>query len=187
MTTANTLVVLDWSSFFVSEPSGDVVPGHDANGYFFADMRHLSTWRLFMDGEPVRLLSSRALVYYSASIHGTPGGPSCTKTRPSPSAGIASSRTASTRTWWSRTTASSRSPSTSDFGSPPTSRTCSRSRSGGPRSGRRARRSSGPDHPAVRAGRLSPATVIVFSEPTRLEADRATFEVELEPRLRWRC
>ena len=87
MTTANTPLVLEGSSFFVSEPSGDVVPGHDANGYFFADMRHLSTWRLFMDGEPVRLLSSRALVYYSASIHGTLARALVHKTRPSPSAG----------------------------------------------------------------------------------------------------
>ena len=61
MTTANSLVVLDGSSFFVSGPSGDVVPGHNANGYFFGDMRHLSTWRLVVDGEPVRLLSSRTI------------------------------------------------------------------------------------------------------------------------------
>src|SRR5215468_2934950 len=43
---AEALVVLDGSTFFVSAPSGDLEPGGDASGYFFADIRHLSTWRL---------------------------------------------------------------------------------------------------------------------------------------------
>ncbi len=65
------LVVLDGSTFFVSAPSGDVVPGDDANGYFYADMRHLSTWQLLADGEPLRMLSSCTVDYYSATIHAT--------------------------------------------------------------------------------------------------------------------
>jgi glycogen debranching enzyme len=69
---ADSLVVLDGSSFFVSEPGGDVEAGADANGYFFADMRHLATWRLLVDGESPMLLGSRAVDYYSASIHCTP-------------------------------------------------------------------------------------------------------------------
>jgi glycogen debranching enzyme len=68
---ADALIVLDGSSFFVSEPGGDIEPGVDANGYFFADMRHLATWRLLVDGESPRLLGSRAVDYYSASIYCT--------------------------------------------------------------------------------------------------------------------
>jgi len=65
------LVVLDGSTFFVSHPSGDVVPGDDAKGYFYADMRHLSTWQLLANGEPLRMLSSCTVDYYSATIHAT--------------------------------------------------------------------------------------------------------------------
>jgi len=65
------LVVLDGSTFFVSDPSGDVEPGTDANGFFFADMRHLSTWRLLVDGRPVRMLTSRTIDYYSARVFAT--------------------------------------------------------------------------------------------------------------------
>ena len=36
------LVVLDGSTFFVSAPSGDVA-GVEAEGFFHADVRHLST------------------------------------------------------------------------------------------------------------------------------------------------
>ena len=65
------LVGLDGSTFFVSAASGDVEPGADASGYFYADMRHLSTWQLLADGEPLRVLSSGTVDYYSASIHAT--------------------------------------------------------------------------------------------------------------------
>ena len=68
---AEALVVLDGSTFFVSSRSGDVEPGADASGYFFADMRHLSTWQLLADGEPLKVLSSGTVDYYSASIHAT--------------------------------------------------------------------------------------------------------------------
>ncbi|MEX2203368.1 MAG: glycogen debranching N-terminal domain-containing protein, partial [Actinomycetota bacterium] len=66
------LVVLDGSTFFVSAPSGDV-DGTDAEGFFHADVRHLSTWRLLLDGTPMRLLTSHSLRYYSASMFGTLG------------------------------------------------------------------------------------------------------------------
>jgi glycogen debranching enzyme len=66
-----TLVALDGSTFFVSDPRGDVGPGPEANGYFYADMRHLSVWRLLADGEPVRLLTSRSVDYYSATVFAT--------------------------------------------------------------------------------------------------------------------
>lgn len=64
------LVVLDGSTFFVSAPSGDV-DGAEAGGFFHADIRHLSTWRLILDGAPMRVLTSRSHRYYSASIFGT--------------------------------------------------------------------------------------------------------------------
>ncbi len=65
------LVVLDGNTFFVSDLNGDVEPGDEANGFFHADMRHLSTWRLRIDGQPFRVLTSRAIDYYSARIFGT--------------------------------------------------------------------------------------------------------------------
>lgn len=68
---AEALVVVDGSNFFVSSPSRDVEPGADASGYFFADMRHLSPWQLLADGEPLTVLSSGTVDYYSASIHAT--------------------------------------------------------------------------------------------------------------------
>lgn len=64
------LVVLDGSTFFVSAPSGDV-EGAEAEGFFHADVRHLSAWRLLLDGAPIRVLTSRSHRYYSASIFGT--------------------------------------------------------------------------------------------------------------------
>jgi glycogen debranching enzyme len=64
------LVVLDGSTFFVSGASGDVA-GSEAEGFFHADMRHLSAWQLLVEGAPVRVLTSRSLRYYSASIFGT--------------------------------------------------------------------------------------------------------------------
>ncbi|MBA2641557.1 MAG: hypothetical protein H0U82_01355 [Actinobacteria bacterium] len=63
------LTVLDGSTFFVSDPSGDVEAEH-ADGFFHADMRHLSTWRLFVDGESPRTLSSETVDYYSARVIG---------------------------------------------------------------------------------------------------------------------
>jgi glycogen debranching enzyme len=64
------LVVLDGSSFFVSDPRGDS-DGSEATGFFHSDVRHLAAWRLLVDGEPVRLLSSRTVDYYSARVFGT--------------------------------------------------------------------------------------------------------------------
>src|SRR5260370_7386569 len=65
------LTVLDGNTFFVSDAAGDVEPGDDANGFFHADMRQLSTWRLLVNGRPVRVLTSRTIDYYSPSIFTT--------------------------------------------------------------------------------------------------------------------
>jgi len=68
---AGNLTVLDGNTFFVSDAAGDVEPGGDANGFFHADMRQLSTWRLLVNGRPIHVLTSRTVDYYSASIFAT--------------------------------------------------------------------------------------------------------------------
>ncbi len=68
---ASTLTVLDGNTFFVSDAAGDVELGDDANGFFHADMRQLSTWRLLLNGRPVHVLTSRTVDYYSASVFAT--------------------------------------------------------------------------------------------------------------------
>ncbi len=65
------LTVLDGNTFFVSDLAGDVEPGEDANGFFQADMRHLSRWRLLMNGRPIHVLTGRTVDYYSASVFAT--------------------------------------------------------------------------------------------------------------------
>jgi glycogen debranching enzyme len=70
---AESLVVLDGSTFFVSEPNGNVDPEQEASGFFFKDTRHLSTWRLLLNGRPMRVLTARTPDYYSARIFGTLG------------------------------------------------------------------------------------------------------------------
>jgi len=68
---AEELTVLDGNTFFVSDRAGDVEAGETANGFFHADMRHLSNWQLLVDGRPVHVLTSRTVDYYSASVFGT--------------------------------------------------------------------------------------------------------------------
>ena len=65
------LTVLDGNTFFVSDAAGDVEPGQEANGFFHADMRQLSSWRLLVNERPVHVLTSRTVDYYSASIFAT--------------------------------------------------------------------------------------------------------------------
>src|SRR5260370_8509442 len=71
---AGNLTVLDGNTFFVSDAAGEVEPSEDANGFFHADMRQLSTWRLLLNGHPVHVLTSRTVDYYSASIFATLAG-----------------------------------------------------------------------------------------------------------------
>src|SRR3989442_7242946 len=68
---AGNLTVLDGNTFFVSDAAGDVEPGQDVNGFFHADMRQLSTWRLLVNGRPLHVLTSRTVDYYSASVFTT--------------------------------------------------------------------------------------------------------------------
>lgn len=65
------LVILDGSTFFVSDDAGDVEVSDEANGFFHADVRHLSHWKLTINGAKPRLLTTRNLSYWSARIFGT--------------------------------------------------------------------------------------------------------------------
>lgn len=67
------LVVLDGSTFFVSDRAGDVA-GPGPGGFFHADTRHLSQWQLLVAGSAVRVLTSRTVDYYSARIVATLAG-----------------------------------------------------------------------------------------------------------------
>jgi len=67
------IVVLSGSDFLVSDGRGDVNGQERPNGLFVRDMRHLSTWRLLVDGQATRLLSGRALGHDTALFVLTPG------------------------------------------------------------------------------------------------------------------
>jgi len=63
------LTILDGSTFFYSEASGDV-DAERHEGFFHEDVRHLSLWQLLVDGEPIDLLTGTTVDYYSARIVG---------------------------------------------------------------------------------------------------------------------
>jgi glycogen debranching enzyme len=67
------LITISGSDFLVSDARGDVEPGDEPNGLFVRDMRHLSVWRLLVDGEPLRLLTSRNVSHDHARCYLTPG------------------------------------------------------------------------------------------------------------------
>src|SRR3954451_5373078 len=52
-----------------SDSSGDV-EAEDADGFFYQDVRHLSSWHVLVDGKAIEPLSSRRVDYYSARIVG---------------------------------------------------------------------------------------------------------------------
>jgi glycogen debranching enzyme len=63
------LIILDGCTFMYSDASGDV-EAEEAEGFFYQDVRHLSSWHLRVDGEAIEPLSSRRVDYYSARIVG---------------------------------------------------------------------------------------------------------------------
>ncbi len=74
---ADELVVLDGSTFFVSQSSGDlsVAPdAEDVEGLFHSDVRHLVRWSLLVNAQPIQVLTARNVDYYSARIVGRPAG-----------------------------------------------------------------------------------------------------------------
>jgi glycogen debranching enzyme len=63
------LIILDGCTFMYSDAAGDVEV-EEAEGFFYQDVRHLSSWQVLVDGKPVEPLSSRRVDYYSARIVG---------------------------------------------------------------------------------------------------------------------
>ncbi|MDQ3784733.1 MAG: amylo-alpha-1,6-glucosidase [Actinomycetota bacterium] len=69
----NGLLLIDDGRFFLTDEKGDVVV-HGTDGLFVADVRHLATWALLLNHEPLDLLTSRNLDDRSARIFGTLAG-----------------------------------------------------------------------------------------------------------------
>ncbi|MBA2272639.1 MAG: amylo-alpha-1,6-glucosidase [Actinobacteria bacterium] len=69
----NGLLLIDEGTFFLTDKKGDVVV-QGTDGLFIADVRHLATWTLLLNHQPLRLLTSRNLDDRSARIFGTLGG-----------------------------------------------------------------------------------------------------------------
>jgi glycogen debranching enzyme len=62
-----TISILDGSTFLVASPNGDIDAGPtQPEGLFYKDMRHLSKWKLTIDGIPLDVLSTDASEYYYA-------------------------------------------------------------------------------------------------------------------------
>src|SRR3954470_15457274 len=61
------LIILDGCTFMYSDACGDV-EAEEAEGFFYQDVRHLSSWHLSVNGQPIEPLSSRRVDYYSARI-----------------------------------------------------------------------------------------------------------------------
>jgi glycogen debranching enzyme len=66
---AETISILDGSTFLVSDLRGDIDASPDqAHGFFFRDTRFLSLWRLTANGAPLNVLSTDETQYF-ASTH----------------------------------------------------------------------------------------------------------------------
>src|ERR1041384_2612305 len=65
----DSLIILDGCTFMSSDEAGDI-EAEDTRGFFYEDVRHLTHWRVLVDGKPVEPLSSRRVDYYSARIVG---------------------------------------------------------------------------------------------------------------------
>src|SRR4051812_45988513 len=63
------LIILDGCTFMYSDACGDV-EAEEAEGFFYKDVRHLSSWHVRVDGQPIEPLSSRRVDYYSARVVG---------------------------------------------------------------------------------------------------------------------
>ena len=59
--------ILDGSTFLVSSENGDIDAEPDQpQGLFYKDMRHLSKWKLTVEGRALEVLSADASEYYYA-------------------------------------------------------------------------------------------------------------------------
>jgi glycogen debranching enzyme len=71
--TDNNVSILDGSTFLVSSPNGDIDAGPDEpQGLFYKDMRHLSKWKLIVEGAELDVLSTDASEYYYAQYFCVP-------------------------------------------------------------------------------------------------------------------
>lgn len=69
----DTIRILDGSTFLVSSPNGDIEARPDQpHGLFYKDMRHLSRWKLTIQGRPLDVLSTDAVEYYYAQHFSVP-------------------------------------------------------------------------------------------------------------------
>ena len=63
----NTISILQGSTFLVSSPNGDIDAGpNQPQGLFYKDLRHLSKWKLSIEGITLDVLSADANEYYYA-------------------------------------------------------------------------------------------------------------------------
>jgi glycogen debranching enzyme len=60
--------VFDGSTFAVSDERGDMERTDVTHGFFVADTRHISVWRLFLDSRPLELLSLADVEYFMAQF-----------------------------------------------------------------------------------------------------------------------
>jgi glycogen debranching enzyme len=63
------VIILDGCTFLCSDARGDV-EAEEAEGLFYEDVRHLSGWRLRVNGRPIELLTTRRVDYHSARVVG---------------------------------------------------------------------------------------------------------------------
>ena len=59
------VTILDGSSFCITAPNGDMVPG-SPHGAFFHDTRYIAAWNLSVDGSPLEALAATALEPFRA-------------------------------------------------------------------------------------------------------------------------
>jgi glycogen debranching enzyme len=71
---STTVSILEGNTFVISDRRGDIdaVPS-DPHGLFHRDTRHLSMWKLTIDGMPLSALSTDDLQYFSAQFFLIPG------------------------------------------------------------------------------------------------------------------
>ena len=183
----NELVVLDGSTFFLSDENGDVVKRDHANGFFFADMRHLSTWQVLVNGQPLRVLTSANVDYYSARIFATlPEA----RVGENPPVSIRRDRFVSEGVHEDvavQNNSSSRMRVTVEirFGSDFADLFEVKDRT--PKQGRVSAHVAGRDRVVLRYERdgYTRATEVAFTQPAKLTAHSATFELDLGPRETW--
>jgi glycogen debranching enzyme len=179
------LRALDGSTFFVSDESGDVEAVR-AEGFFHEDMRHLSRWRLLVDGDPPRTLSSGNVDYYSVRVVGSVADADGS----APALAVRRERFVSgglhEDVFVENLTDEPRRVElvlefASDFGDILECRTRPKKRG-------RVVQTIDDDQATLRyeRGDFTRATVIRFSRNCRLDDGRATFAIELEPRESWK-